>query len=109
MLIPNLEASRFHFFVTKVTETARSWIRNLDNSSVPLALWQRYVSSIADGDKAKSTSALLETALIQLKFNFLFSGRNPISAPSRKNALFRIDITQEPDLRLIRRFFLKAY
>jgi hypothetical protein len=35
----------------------------------------------------------------------LYSGRNPISAPSRKNALFRINIIQEPDLRLIRRFF----
>jgi hypothetical protein len=35
----------------------------------------------------------------------VYSGRNPISAPSPKNALFRIDITQEPDLLLIRRFF----
>ncbi len=37
----------------------------------------------------------------------LYSGRNPISAPFAKNALFRINITQEPDLRFIRLFFKK--
>jgi hypothetical protein len=38
-------------------------------------------------------------------FSHMYSGRHGISAPSRKNALFLIDITSEPGLTLRCSFF----
>jgi hypothetical protein len=59
--------------------------------------------------RATSTLSSLCTNTGILLMSVLYRGCNIISVPSWKNALFGIDITREPALLLILRFFLKAH